>query len=99
MRAVLFDIDGTLLHSAAVDDALYREAVRVVLGDVRLRPSLHEYEFVTDTGVLRQILDDNAIAASAISGSPAASHNSCSAWAVYHWFSPDGKRASAVAHR
>ena len=61
MRAVLFDIDGTLLHSAAVDDALYRKAVQVVLGDVRLRPSLHEYEFVTDTGVLRQILDDNAI--------------------------------------
>ena len=65
MRAVLFDIDGTLLHSAAVDDALYREAVRVVLGDVRLRPSLHEYDFVTDTGVLRQILADNAIAENA----------------------------------
>ncbi|MBT8082851.1 MAG: HAD family hydrolase [Gammaproteobacteria bacterium] len=61
MRAVLFDIDGTLLHSAAIDDALYREAVRVVLGDVQLRPSLHEYEFVTDTGVLRQILRDNDI--------------------------------------
>jgi FMN phosphatase YigB (HAD superfamily) len=62
MRAVLFDIDGTLLHSAAVDEALYCEAVRAVLGDVQLRPSLHEYEFVTDTGVLRQILDDNSIA-------------------------------------
>lgn len=61
MHAVLFDIDGTLLHSAAVDDALYREAVRQVLGDVRLRPTLHEYEAVTDTGVLGQIIRDNNI--------------------------------------
>ena len=61
MRAVLFDIDGTLLHSAAVDDALYREAVRVVLGEVQLRATLHEYEFVTDTGVLQEILRDNEI--------------------------------------
>ncbi|MDJ0710837.1 MAG: haloacid dehalogenase-like hydrolase [Woeseiaceae bacterium] len=61
-RAVLFDIDGTLLHSAAVDDALYRKAVRQVLGDVRLRPSLHDYEAITDTGILGQILLDNEIA-------------------------------------
>lgn len=61
MRAILFDIDGTLLHSAAVDDALYRQAVRAVLGDVQLRASLHDYEFVTDTGVLRHILVDNRL--------------------------------------
>ena len=60
-HAVLFDIDGTLLHSAAVDDALYREAVIQVLGDVRLRPTLHDYEAVTDSGVLGQILRDNNI--------------------------------------
>ena len=60
-HAVLFDIDGTLLHSAAVDDALYREAVRQVLGDVRLRPTLHDYEAITDTGILGQILLDNEI--------------------------------------
>jgi len=64
MHATIFDIDGTLLHSAAVDDALYREAVRVVLGDVRLRQTLHEYECVTDTGVLGQILADNEIPSS-----------------------------------
>ena len=61
MHAVIFDIDGTLLHSAAVDDALYREAVRRVLGEVQLRPSLHAYDYVTDTGVLSQILADNRI--------------------------------------
>lgn len=64
MHAIIFDIDGTLLHSAAVDDALYREAVKAVLGRVNLRPSLHHYDFVTDTGVLSQIMADNEIAAS-----------------------------------
>lgn len=63
MHAVIFDIDGTLLHSAAVDDALYREAVRQVLGDVKLRPSLHAYDYVTDTGIFAQILEDNALQA------------------------------------
>lgn len=62
-HALIFDIDGTLLHSAAVDDALYREAVQRVLGPVRLRPSLHEYNPVTDSGILAQILLDNDIPA------------------------------------
>lgn len=62
MKAIIFDIDGTLLHSAAVDDALYRKAVKTVLGDVQLRPTLHDYPFVTDTGILQQILADNTLA-------------------------------------
>ncbi len=61
MHAVVFDIDGTLLQSAAVDDALYRQAVRHVLGEVKLRPTLHDYEFITDAGIFSQILEDNAI--------------------------------------
>lgn len=61
VNAVILDIDGTLLHSAEVDDALYRAAVQTVLGDVRLRPTLHDYPFVTDTGILQQILTDNAL--------------------------------------
>lgn len=61
IHATIFDIDGTLLHSADVDDALYRQAVHAVLGEVRLRPAIEEYEYVTDTGILRQILDDNGI--------------------------------------
>ncbi len=63
MHAVIFDIDGTLLQSAAVDDILYREAVRRVLGDVQLRPSIHAYDYVTDAGIFAQILKDNAIQA------------------------------------
>ena len=62
MNAVIFDIDGTLLHSAAVDDALYRKAVQTVLGEVQLRPTLHDYPYVTDTGILQQILSDNELA-------------------------------------
>lgn len=65
MRAVIFDIDGTLLESADVDDRLYRRAVTDVLGEVRFRASLAQYDFVTDSGVLAQILDDNALALNA----------------------------------
>ena len=61
MHAVVFDIDGTLLQSAAVDDALYRDAVTQVLGEVQLRPTLHDYDFITDAGVLSQILADNSL--------------------------------------
>ena len=62
MHAVIFDIDGTLLQSAAVDEALYVEAILSVLGDVQFRPSLEDYDFVTDAGILSQVLDDNGIA-------------------------------------
>lgn len=61
-HAVIFDIDGTLLNSSEEDDRLYREAVAQVLGDVRLRPTLSDYDPVTDTGILLQILKDNGIA-------------------------------------
>jgi len=61
VHAVIFDIDGTLLHSAEVDDALYRQAVHTVLGDVRLRATINDYAYVTDTGILRQIFEDNDI--------------------------------------
>lgn len=61
MHAVVFDIDGTLLQSAEVDDILYQEAVRSVLGDVQIRPSLSEYSYVSDSGILSEILADNSI--------------------------------------
>jgi len=61
MQAVILDIDGTLLHSAEDDDRLYREAVRSILGDVRMRPSLGQYDPVSDSGILEQILADNGM--------------------------------------
>lgn len=63
MHAVIFDIDGTLLESAAVDDDLYRQAVTSVLGPVKLRESMADYEHVSDSGILRQILIDNEMPA------------------------------------
>ena len=60
-HAVIFDIDGTLLQSAEIDDQLYREAVCSVLGEVRFRDSLHAYSKVTDDGILSEIATDNAI--------------------------------------
>ncbi len=61
MHAMIFDIDGTLIQSAAVDDDLYRKSVHAVLGSVVFRQSLHEYDYVTDSGVLSQLLVDNSI--------------------------------------
>lgn len=61
MHAVIFDIDGTLLESADVDDRLYRRAVETVLGPVQFRESLHHYDHVTDAGILAQVLLDNGL--------------------------------------
>ncbi len=59
-HAVIFDIDGTLLNSSTEDEAMYKEAVERVLGGVRFRPRLNDYAHVTDTGILLQVLEDNA---------------------------------------
>lgn len=59
MHAAIFDIDGTLLDSYAVDNLLYADAVRTVLGQVVIREAWHMYAHVTDTGVLADICGDN----------------------------------------
>jgi phosphoglycolate phosphatase-like HAD superfamily hydrolase len=61
MHAVVFDIDGTLLQSSDADGALYIAAIQKVLGKVRIRENWGEYEHVTDSGILDQILRDNAL--------------------------------------
>ena len=58
MKAIIFDIDGTLLESMSVDTELYFSAVTEVLGAVRIR-ELSDYEHVTDSGILAQVLEDN----------------------------------------
>ena len=60
-HAVIFDIDDTLLHSMSADDRLYRKAIRAIVGNVRFRDQLADYEHVSDTGILYQVLVDNAI--------------------------------------
>lgn len=61
MHAAIFDIDGTLLDSYGVDNALYAEAVRRALGEVTIRDGWHKYPRVTDTGVLADICGDNGL--------------------------------------
>ena len=61
MRAAIFDIDGTLLQSASVDDELYRSALCHVLGPLRFRETLADYDFVSDSGILWQVLADNKL--------------------------------------
>ena len=59
MKAIIFDIDGTLIESMAVDTELYFVAVREVLGPVKVRRDLRDYAHVTDSGILAQLLEEN----------------------------------------
>lgn len=61
MKAIIFDVDGTLIESMAIDTELYFSSINEVLGPVNVRENLDEYEHVTDTGILAQLLSDNGI--------------------------------------
>lgn len=61
MRAVIFDIDGTLLHSSKLDDETYASAIHDVLGPVQFRKSWSHYKNVSGSGTLLEILGDNNI--------------------------------------
>lgn len=61
MIATIFDIDGTLVESFGFDDACYVSAVREVLGEVYIHDDWSNYKNVTDTGSLRQIMEENKI--------------------------------------
>ncbi len=62
-HAVIFDIDGTLLYSSEEDEFLYKQSIESVLGKVRFRRSLADYDCVSDTGILLQIMSDNDVEA------------------------------------
>ena len=61
MQAIIFDIDGTLLDSFDSDAEMFSEAIRSVLGNVRIREQWGMYEHVTDNGILADVARDNAI--------------------------------------
>ena len=61
MIATIFDIDGTLVESFGFDDACYISAIREVLGEVHIHDDWSKYKNVTDTGSLRQIIEENKI--------------------------------------
>ena len=46
---VIFDIDGTLTESVAVDDFCFVQAFRDVLGIERINTNWLEYQFQTDS--------------------------------------------------
>jgi len=56
---IIFDIDGTLVESVAIDDRLYGDAVRAILGNVALRERWASYTHISDAGILREICIDN----------------------------------------
>ena len=61
MIATIFDIDGTLVENFGFDDACYISAIREVLGEVHIHDDWSKYKNVTDTGSLRQIMEENNI--------------------------------------
>ena len=61
MRAIIFDIDGTLLHSNQLDDETYLASLTAVLGKVNLRKSWSLYQNVSGAGTLLEVLEDNSI--------------------------------------
>ena len=61
VKAIIFDIDGTLIESMSIDTELYFSSIIAVLGPVRVRKNLDDYEHVTDSGILAQLLDDNGL--------------------------------------
>lgn len=58
MKTIILDIDGTLIDSMGVDPKLYFASIERVLGPIGLR-ELSDYDHVTDSGILDQILDEN----------------------------------------
>ncbi len=62
LKSIILDIDGTLIDSMGVDPKLYFSSIERVLGPVCLR-DLNEYDNVTDSGILGQILEENGFSA------------------------------------
>ena len=61
LKAIIFDIDGTLIESMAIDSKLYFSSVTTVLGPVDFREKLSDYDNVTDSGIISQLADDNGL--------------------------------------
>jgi phosphoglycolate phosphatase-like HAD superfamily hydrolase len=59
VKAIVFDVDGTLIESMSVDSELYLSSINTVLGPVNIREDLSDYDNVTDSGILAQIINDN----------------------------------------
>lgn len=56
MQLVVFDIDGTLTRTDAIDDACYAAAVSEVLSIPGIDTDWTHYPHVTDSGILRHVV-------------------------------------------
>jgi phosphoglycolate phosphatase-like HAD superfamily hydrolase len=61
LKAIVLDIDGTLIESMAVDSVLFFSSISAVLGSVDFRENLNDYDHVTDNGIITQVMEDNAL--------------------------------------
>ena len=61
LKAIIFDIDGTLIESMTIDSDLYFSSISAVLGSVEFRANLNDYHHVTDSGIIAQVMEDNAL--------------------------------------
>jgi beta-phosphoglucomutase-like phosphatase (HAD superfamily) len=55
MNLAIFDIDGTLVQSVAVDEVCFVQAFRDVLGIGRINTNWLQYSFQTDSGLALEI--------------------------------------------
>ena len=62
MKAILLDVDGTLIESMSIDSDLYFSSILAVLGPIKFRENLIDYDHVTDSGIIAQLLVDNDLA-------------------------------------
>jgi phosphoglycolate phosphatase-like HAD superfamily hydrolase len=61
LKAIVLDIDGTLIESMATGSDLYFSSISAVLGSVEFRENLNDYDHVTDNGIIAQVMEDNAL--------------------------------------
>lgn len=57
MRLIIFDIDGTLCATAESDAMCYAKAFEQVFGQALPSTNWHDYQYVTDRGVLEEALE------------------------------------------
>ena len=66
MHAIVFDVDGTLTQSTALDASCFERAVLDALG-IRIDADWCTYRHQTDEGILSEILDRHGMSGSGAS--------------------------------
>ncbi len=61
MKAIILDIDGTLIDSMAIEPDFYFSSISAVLGSVEIRENLNDYDHVTESRIIAQVMEDNAL--------------------------------------